>query len=368
MRAGATKGWPVAATAIAIATTVLVGLPIAGIVLVTAWDSTNSLTPDVQLTAPVVDAGVDFVEPVDLALTWSPVPAVFAPQWSGIVTAVPPRAPEIWSSGDLIVEIDRVGRIAYASSAPFTRALQSGDRGADVADLNALLRSRSYPADAGDRFTAATLRGVRLLATELGASPSATSFDPSWLVFLPRPTMTVSGAALQLGATAPTPGSELIAAGVELSGAALMRPGLFGELQSNQAPPQDSRAINIDDASRVVAPEGAQLTLDGLPLALAGDAASVDAEGLVALSLKVTSGAAFVAAKLATESDQPMYRIPAAAIFADGSALCVIAVPDKHPVEVKVISSDGPATTVVGELNAGEQVLVAPPSDARSCN
>jgi len=150
---------------------------------------------------------------------WGPVLRVLAPQWSGTVTATGAVPGEVVSSGDNVVEIDGMWRMAVSTERPFFRALGSGDSGWDVRQLHRLLVELGYldvEYDDSDKAGSATDRAVRLFASAQGFLGTATSFDPSWVLWLGDPQMTVANVDFSVGGRAPAPGEVVLESEPEL--------------------------------------------------------------------------------------------------------------------------------------------------------
>src|SRR5690606_41041111 len=56
-------------------------------------------------------------------------PALIAPEWSGVVTSVEVSCGDAIATGDPLLSVDRVTRVAVASDMPFHRELGNGSRG-----------------------------------------------------------------------------------------------------------------------------------------------------------------------------------------------------------------------------------------------
>ena len=76
---------------------------------------------------------------VRLALSWARGRELHAPGWTGVVTATYVEAGQELRTGDRLLAVDGVDRIAYGGDLPFYRPLRFGDTGPDVAVLHELL-------------------------------------------------------------------------------------------------------------------------------------------------------------------------------------------------------------------------------------
>jgi hypothetical protein len=137
--------------------------------------------------------------------------ALRAPDWSGTVTSVRVEPGQRLSTGDPVVVVAGVPRIAVASSQPFYRFLRAEDRGPDVAELNdALFRLgylRPMPRQP-DRFLFDTVQAVRDLEIALGFTTTSGIFDPAWFVWLPFEPFEIGELKLVAGARPPPGGDE----------------------------------------------------------------------------------------------------------------------------------------------------------------
>lgn len=354
--------------AITVFIAIILLLPFVGIAALTLWDRENSLQPPTIETVPVRSASSDSSDPVDIALIWSAIPPVFAPSWSGTVTALPEPASS-WKSGDRVVQVDGVWRIAFASEAPFTRPLGIGDTGSDVASLGALLSSLNLPSESTDELGWTTLRSVQALAAQLGVTDTVYSFDPSWVIFLPRATIDASQSVLQLGGPAPSQGAPIVPAGKELSGATLVATGQFGSLASNTAPPTTTPTVDPSLLVAVTTTAASRLMFGDKQLGVESDGTHLDAEGLRVISGTAAPGAAYVDAQLITAAQPGAFLIPAASIVVDASgASCVFTnKADKPPVAVTIVTNRDDSVEVVGQLSATYRLLVDVPAVKRSC-
>lgn len=354
-------------TAIAVVVAILLLVPFAGIVGLTLWDRENSLQAPVVETVPVRAVSSDSSDPVDVALTWDAIPPVFAPPWSGTVTAI--NGQTAWKSGELVVQVDRVWRIAFASNAPFTRPLSVGDTGPDVASLQALLTSLKLPSGTAGALGQATLRGVQALAARLGVPGTVTSFDPSWVIFLPRPTIDARQSVLQLGGLAPSQGSAIVPTGQELASGTLVGPGQFGSLADNTAPPTDAAAVNLSSLVPVHASTGSRLVLGETRVGLDSDGRNLSSAGLSAIATTLNLGAAYIDAELVTPARRGDFLVPAASIVSDLSgATCVVT--DKvggKPIAVTIIDNSDDSVEVAGQLSTADRLVVEVPTARRSC-
>jgi hypothetical protein len=121
----------------------------------------------------------------------------------GLVTSSTCSPGGTLTSGGTTVTLDGVPLLDLHTAVPLWRGLSVGDRGPDVAALHAALRALGREAPADDRVTATTLRSFHAATTAVGApAPASTRdpVDPTRVVWLPEPTVTVGTCAAEIGA------------------------------------------------------------------------------------------------------------------------------------------------------------------------
>ena len=163
-------------------------------------------------------------QPADAIIT-SPVPAdpfrrlvvvaylnlaegdrVVSPAWTGVVTDVYVHPGDHVESGQRVVQVDGVTRVAWFDAQPFSRELRQGDRGFDVDSLHRLLVSDGAMAinpGPGSTFGEVTGRAVEALAAKLGVPTARRTFDPAWVVRIPTPDFVVGTVGVSVGDVAP---------------------------------------------------------------------------------------------------------------------------------------------------------------------
>lgn len=192
---------------------------------------TNALLVGASSERQVVDASIwgnanirevrqEF--PVALTFDWSAEQEVLAPAWSGIVTAAP-EIPTPIKTGDVIVEIDGVNRVASVGLAPFYRPLAPGSVGDDVEQLHAFLNQIGIEAPSGRRWVWSTTRAVREFNDAIG-QVSRDSFDPSVVVWVPTLDFEVTESHLAVGSLAPVAGELILEQSSRVLGATFNPP------------------------------------------------------------------------------------------------------------------------------------------------
>ena len=322
------------------------GAPLA-LVLCLTWVSINlSVAGKQQPTWVKADpAGNAASRQVEVGITWSdPVP-VLAPSWSGTVRDVMVAPGSIVKSGDPIVRVDAVTRIAWHSAEPFYRDLALGDTGDDVAALNLLLAELGFSGGNGDRFTTATSGGVAQLAVKLGAGRNQVVFSASWIVYIPEHEMEVGSVSVAKSGLAPSVGS-LVFTGLPIAVRAQLLSGGIGSISNGihgiQAIPDEKLIIGEE------------------VIPLNDDRETLSETGLMALSRAVDSDSKTVVGKLERALVDGAVEIPAAAVHTDPDAVnCVRVLREDRSVgvvRVSVVSGASGRATVFGNLAPRERV------------
>jgi hypothetical protein len=165
--------------------------------------------PAPLVTAPTARTILD-ERRVTGTVAWQEGLALRAPEWRGIVTAVHLKPGDTVTSGQRLVDVAGVGRLAVASAFPFYRSLQWGSVGADVAELHRVLVALGYleavPPDE-QAFGFGTRQAVVALERDLGISLPTGIFDPGWFAWLPIDPFEVGEVKLTAGAQAPGAGT-----------------------------------------------------------------------------------------------------------------------------------------------------------------
>ncbi len=185
---------------------------------------------------PVGEVETDISRLVVASGTVGDAPPLVAPAWGGLVEQVAIAEGSVLRSGDPVVVIDGLTRLAAHTPRPFRRPLGAADRGQDVADLNVWLAGEGYEASEGDRFGSATRRGIRALREAIGLDTEVDSFDPVWLVYLPRPEVTIRSVALQVGVPAPSAGASIAELEAQIAEVALLVPATTASQAAAPAP------------------------------------------------------------------------------------------------------------------------------------
>lgn len=173
---------------------------------------------------PVADVVETTNRQVQLDLTWSAPTNLVAPNWSGLVRAVHIRPGTDVKSGDIILKIDAVDRMAWHAKSPFYRSLSAGDQGGDVRELQRLLKFEGFGNSDTGRFDYETQRGVARLASKLGVAERVSAFLPEWVLYLPKASVKADEVMVSVGALAPASGETVFVARPKLLAAKLAAP------------------------------------------------------------------------------------------------------------------------------------------------
>jgi hypothetical protein len=299
---------------------------------------------DVPTWLPAEDAGPSSERQVELSMTWGEAPTVFAPAWAGTVREVLVAVGSTVKSGDPIVRVDGILRVAWHSPAPFYRSLALGDQGDDVAALNALLKSRSFSAGDGANFTRATKRGVGALAAQLGAGSGIVVFDPSMILYLPAEELRIATVELAVGALASPPGA------VVLEGQPVLDRGVLVEAGSGEK----------EVPTLLAAGPGEKLTIGETVVELVDGSNAAEAS-LLTLSAELSAGQERVAGVLRRELPEGSFQIPAAAVHTDSDGVTCVAVLTgelQSRVVVLVIGGLAGQSVVTGDVEVGNLIGV----------
>lgn len=149
------------------------------------------------------------------APTWQEGHTLRGPDWRGTVTSVDLAPGGTLTSGQRVLSIDGVARLAIASPSPFFRKLKAGDSGTDVAELNAVLVALGHLTSITGNpalFSFDTYLAVQALEGALGVPGQPTGvFDPAWFIWLPVEPFGVGKIEVEPGEAAPPRGVAVAA-------------------------------------------------------------------------------------------------------------------------------------------------------------
>ncbi|MFK4806163.1 hypothetical protein ACI3KX_09860 [Microbacterium sp. ZW CA_36] len=208
MGVNATRGANI--TAGVIIALIFVG-PIGGLALA-VWSLSQPTSLDAKTSAvymqPTLESFAD-EQSVTVAVSWAEGVAVLAPAWDGVVTEVAVRPGDTIVNGSNIVRIDGIWRIAASTPSPLFRPVSSDSSSDEIAAVTALLRSLGYRSSS--KWSWETVAGIRAFAKDRGVPGHATveAFEPSWVVWLPAGSLTLSEVGLAPGQSAPSLGEQI---------------------------------------------------------------------------------------------------------------------------------------------------------------
>lgn len=238
--------------------------------------------------------------------TWSEADVLNAPGWSGLITSVLVQPGDRVKSGQAIVAIDGVTRVAVATPTPFWRDLRLGDEGPDVAMLDDALKVMGFgPSDPDDVFDSGTAAAVSKFADSLGVGSKSGSFDRSWIIWLPLSELKVAVVQVATGQLAPSSGSEIVKASPKLLGVTFLT--------------ETDLPVDISE------PEAWQVELAGAVVDIAADQPiRVRNEDLDRIAALLDEGAESSPAVLRARSSQQVIVVPASAVGSNSDGnLCV---------------------------------------------
>lgn len=198
-----------------------IGLALAGLL----YRSTpTALDPIVE---PVVVRPAEVMltgeQTVSISVRYEPERPIFAPDWTGVITALFFERGDVLVSGDLFGIVDREPVVAVHTDRPFTRPLAAGDQGDDVVMLQTFLAEAGmFGGDVSGLYDEATAAAVRTWRASVDDVELADRFDPSSVVWLPAEELRLASLLLEVGGIAPSQGSVIAAADSPPSGAIVL--------------------------------------------------------------------------------------------------------------------------------------------------
>lgn len=280
---------------------------------------------------------------VELTLEWGESEKLYAPEWSGIVTAIRVTPPVELTSGDALVDIDNVTRLVAGTAKPFWRNLISGDRGEDVGMLQRLLADLGYYDGVVDEeFGLGVRAGVDALARSLGVSRPDGTFRYDWIVWLPESSFVIQTADLAVGRPPPTAGQPIAVGPMPLVAANYTTPDRLGQVDLG----------------------GWALTLGGVTVALDPNG-TIPYEGLEDLASAIRPGSEQAGGRIHLLEPLEVSIVPASAVGANRAGLFCIWRPrsgDWEQIHVSVVGGEGETVNIIGgpALRETSEVLVNP--------
>ena len=282
--------------------------------------------------------------PVLVNLFWQPGPQAIAPDWHGLVTRVLVRAGDYVQSGDVVLTIDGIDRIAVATPEPPYRTLTVSAAGADVAALQAFLADEGlFRGDVNGIFGLDTGDAVRSLQAMLGVHEPTSVFQPDHFVWLPQNMLRVYASDLVVGLQAPPVGSPVFVAPPVLNAAVLTNAG--GE-------PVETAQYS----------DGLILEVRGQEILL-WDVGTILGKALASIGSVADPFESVIDAKLKPTMSKDVLAVPASAIVTDdGVSFCVWVVEGETFAlhSVRLAPEAIGAVIVEDGITAGDLVLANP--------
>lgn len=326
---------------------------------------------DVPVWAPLQRAPEETIQMVDLEPKWSQIETLeLVSSLSGIVTDIylEPGSPLV--SGTPLFEVNAKKVISAPTSNPFFRPLTAADSGADVAQLNVLLQEMGLKHGSGDKFTNATLAGVRALAAIVGVpdAKQVTAFDNTWVLWVPADDLEIMEWKITKGQNLSGENTEILSIAPQIQDLVI------------QAVPEKSQPIQLSPGSKLTfestdyfADENgkvpdleAKIEAEkiGLPKSEQGNAPQDQADQ----ADQEERPAAFVT----VINEVSGWNVPNAAIWNnEAGAVCVLVKGTGQPVkgiEVEIRNVDFTTSTVFSDLlEETMSVRLAPPNGERKC-
>lgn len=314
-------------------------------------DQLSGLEPEpTPVVAPVEVREISDAKGVTVIPVWGEVPVMVAPTWSGTVSAVRVASGDVVVSGDRVVRVDGVDRVAIATAEPFWRHLRRSDSGLDVSALEEWLTTAGYyDGEIDGSFGGGLSAAVRAWAATLGVRSPDGSFDPGWVVWLPSDRFAVSAVEIAPGLLAPGAGTPMLSSATPL---------LSVELR--------------DQNGHVLAEDGRWLmSVEGVMLPVVDSQVTDDGMALLQTALDPAEQAA--TGRIRREVPVAALEVPATAIVTNRSgATCVFIPTGDGGFEARSVtlgSGQISRVGVVDGLDAGDEVLVNPPDifDTPAC-
>ena len=313
-------------------------------------DAATTTAAPATYTVELGEVGRDLT--TTATVTW-PLRAIGTGGATGTVTSVEVRSGAKVKPGDVLYTVDLRPVVVAEGPVPAFRDLTIGDKGADVRQLQLLLRATgATEAEPTGTFTAATATAVRTWQRALGVRTTGTVARGD-VVFVPElPARIVLADDVHVGASL-APGGNVVRA----------------------VPSQPLVEIRLDTSQRAaVPPTGAAVTIDapdGRWAAVVADQTSKDGAAVLRLaaadggavcgdacaSLKFTTAGLRFPAEVALTPHVQGALVPLASLGAapDGSAYVVAADGARQPVTVR--AADG-SRAVVDGVDPGEVVAL----------
>lgn len=361
----------------AIATLLVVGAllwaatPVVGLTWITAQNGDAAFVPSKPAWVPIAPAPIESSRASDLGLSWQDPDKLIAPAWAGTIQAVSIDEGSVVTSGTPIARLDGVVRLAWNTQGVLYRPLARGDTGEDVGWVKSLLAARGFPQSTSFKVDRQAIAGIRGFAKSIGVPDFATiaTFDPAWIVYLPRESVVLSAVSIEPAEIAPSAGTEIAVGSAVLSGASLLESGTISTEQAPDAPLQGTGELELlkRDHGLIVQP-GEVLQYGATLLAVDDTTQSLTADSLTELSATAPTGSNGIIVQLVRPSQPNWFAVPPGALSIGAEvSLCVSRGKETLTLPVLVIASQAEGTVVEGELSDGDSVRVPAISAAAPC-
>ena len=288
---------------------------------------------------PTVKRSFDDAHSVTAAPILSPEVSVLTSGGSGVVTASACAPGAEVKTGDPLVSINGVPRIAIVSTVPLWRDLRLQDKGTDVSAVQTALTASGYPVTASGTYDRNTVNAVKLLQKAVSVAQTG-QIVLDQVQWIPAASGSISSCEASVGSTT-SAGQPLMTVGGQMVGLAL--PASTAELPG--------RAY-VAVAGNVLVTVGEDRLLSD-----PGLLEVIEASSAFGAWVRDPSGGVPVDIRLAEPVDS-LGVPPSAVILADPGHGCVV-VPDGTVVPVEIISSELGAVFVMADRPVAEVVAPA---------
>ena len=307
-------------------------------------------------TVEVVDGKVAVTQAYGIDVSW-PASPLGTNGYSGTLTQLDVEASgSTLDSGDVAYSVNLEPAVVAVGNVPAFRTMRSGDKGADITQLQQFLKAEGYnPGKINGTFGKSTLDAVNRWSAKLG-KPKDGAVPLGRLVFVPSlPAQLAPATDVRVGIRV-EPGAEIL---VGPSGEPQFS---FRVLPEDVARTTEGMPVTVTAGSNTWQAEVSGLAEDpetGATIAVlrpAGGSESIcgdDCAAAVAVGGKTVLPGTLV---ITPETSGP--QVPTAAIGADASGATFVTMEggERRPVAVEA-SSDG--ASIVTGVNVGDRILVA---------
>ncbi len=301
--------------------------------------------------------GEDVIE-VDLFLDYSPSKSLSFLHYPGsLVTAVYIEPGQSIETGNKVIQIDGIDRLAISSPQPFWRLLSVGDQGTDVVMLKQLLAEFGYNVQSDiNHLSEADLLAIQTLAGSLGVASlsEVEHFDPSWFIWLGSKSdpFVVWEVLITTGQLAPSVGVPIANERVRL--------------QAVETRNMDSSTI------------GSRVTLMNYNLEVLGSSHpfrnQTDDQNMILwlesllVENEISTDEVVIPAVLRSTPDSQQLVVPASSIIVDsqGNTCVLLANENATPIAVDIRDTSFDGVFVEG-IEEGTEILLAPVIELESC-